>query len=139
VAQLKTTPNDADVDEFLNSVENEKRRRDAFAVKDLMAEVIGEKPEMWGNAIVGYGSYLYKPKSGSAYEWFKVGFSPRKQSLTLYIMDGFDGKEELLEKLGNHTTGNACLYIKDLDNVDLDVLSEVISRSVVHVEQQNAS
>lgn len=138
MAELKTQRNDGDVDAFLNSVDNEIRRRDAFAVRDLMAEITGEKPEMWGNSIVGYGAYTYKPKSGGAvHEWMKVGFSPRKQSLTLYIMDGFTEYEPLLEDLGPHSTGKACLYIKNLEKVDSDVLRELISRSVEAVEERS--
>jgi len=139
MAELKTTRNDADVDAFLDSVDNETRRRDAFTMKDLIADVTGETPEMWGNAIVGYGPYRYTPKSGGAeHEWFKVGFSPRKQYLTLYIMDGFDGYQELLGRLGSHTTGKACLYIKDLEKVDKNVLTELITRSVARVEELQA-
>ena len=140
MAEIKTTRNDADVDEFLNSVDNDARRRDAFAMKDLMAAATGEKPEMWGTSIVGYGPYRYTPKAGGAeYEWFKVGFAPRKQSLTLYIMDGFAAYDELLGKLGKHTTGKACLYVKNLDDVDIEVLSELITRSVSQVESREYS
>ena len=138
MAELKTTRNDGDVDEFLRSIDNARRRRDAATVKDLMAEVTGEKPEMWGQSIVGYGPFRYRPKSGGAeHEWFKVGFSPRKQSLTLYIMDGFGEYDELLSRLGPHSTGKSCLYIKDLEKVDIDVLAELITRSVAHVEERN--
>ena len=137
MAELKTTRNDGDVDLFLQSVDNDTRRRDALAVRDLMTEITGEDPQMWGDSIVGYGPYVYRPKSGGAeHEWFKVGFSPRKQSLTLYIMDGFDDYDQLLSKLGPHTTGKSCLYIKDLEKVDGDVLAELISRSVRHVEER---
>lgn len=139
MAELKTSRNDGDVDAFLDSVDNETRRRDALVMKDLMADITGEKPEMWGNSIVGYGAYTYKPKSGgSLNEWMKVGFSPRKQSLTLYIMDGFSDYESLLGQLGNHSTGKACLYIKDLNNVDMDVLKNLITASVAAVEERTA-
>jgi hypothetical protein len=138
VAEIKTTRSKRDVDEFLDSVANERRRRDAKAMKLLMADLTGEEPEMWGSSIVGYGPYRYKPKSGGAeHEWFKVGFSPRKQSLTLYIMDGFGEHDDLLGRLGDHTTGKSCLYIKDLEEVDLEVLSELITRSVAYVEERN--
>jgi hypothetical protein len=130
---LKTTRNDNDVDEFLNSVENDLRRRDALAIKDLMAEVTGCKPEMWGTAIVGFCPSIYKPKSGAEQEWFKVGFSPRKQSLTLYLASGFRD-DPLLERLGSHTTSKACLYIRNLDKVDIDVLRELIRNSVASAE-----
>lgn len=139
MAELKTKRNDADVDEFLDSVENQTRRRDALAIRDLMAEVSGEKPEMWGDSIVGFGPYVYRPKSGGAeHEWFKVGFAPRKQALTLYIMDGFQDYEALLSKLGPHSTGKSCLYIKNLEKVDTEVLTELVKRSVAHVEARTA-
>ena len=138
MAELKTTRNDGSVDEFLASVDNEKRKRDALVIRDLMAEVTGDEPEMWGTSIVGYGPYSYTPKAGGAkHEWFKIGFSPRKASLTLYIMDGFSEYETLLGRLGSHSTGKACLYIKDLDQVDPVVLRELITRSVAAVEARN--
>lgn len=134
MAELKTTRNDGDVDAFLDSVDNEVRRRDALTIKELMTNITGEKPEIWGTSIVGFGPYRYKPKSGSETEWFKVGFSPRKQSLTLYIMDGFSEYEGLLGRLGPHSTGKSCLYIKDLCQVDSEVLSELITRSFAQFE-----
>ncbi|MGD2100766.1 MAG: DUF1801 domain-containing protein [Acidimicrobiia bacterium] len=139
MAELKTTRNDADVDEYLHGVDNQTRRRDALAIRDLMAQVTGEKPEMWGDSIVGFGPYAYRPKSGGAeHEWFKVGFAPRKQALTLYIMDGFDDYDALLSKLGPHSTGKSCLYIKNLEKVDTEVLTELVKRSVAHVEARIA-
>lgn len=140
MAELKTTRNDGDVNEFLENVEDDGRRRDAMAVRDLMRNITGEEPQMWGESIIGYGPYVYRPRSGGAeHEWFKVGFSPRKQSLTLYIMDGFDDYDQLLSNLGPHSTGKSCLYIKDLEKVDSDVLAELIRRSVRHVEERNSS
>lgn len=136
MAQLKTTRNDGDVDAFLHGVEDARRRRDALRMRKLMAEITGEKAEMWGDSIVGYGSYRYRTKAGGAeHEWFKVGFSPRKASLTLYIMDGFSEYEELLSRLGNHSTGKACLYLKDLEQVDEGTLEEIITRSVAAVDK----
>ncbi len=135
MSEIKTSRHEADIDEFLNSVDDDVRRRDALVMKDLMSRLTGEHPRMWGRAIVGYGTYPYRPKSGGEREWFKVGFSPRKQALTLYLMDGFGDYDSLLEKLGKHTTGKACLYIKNLDDVDTDVLSELIERSVTHIEE----
>ena len=89
MSELKTQQNDGDVDAFLNSVDNETRRRDAFAVKEKMTRLSGEQPMMWGDSIIGFGSYAYKNRSGKESQWMKIGFSPRKQSMTLYIMDGF--------------------------------------------------
>lgn len=140
MAQPKTVRNDGDVDAFLQSVENERRRDDALEMRDLMADITGEQPQMWGDAIVGYGPYLYTPASGGqAHEWFKTGFSPRKAALTLYLMDGFDGYQDLLARLGPHSTGRSCLYVKDLNKIDRDVLTELISRSVTALEARIAS
>lgn len=138
MAELKTTENDGNVDEFLASVENEVRRRDAIRTKDLMARLSGDEPRMWGSSIVGFGHRTYRTKSGGESEWFKIGFSPRKQSLTLYIMDGFDDYESLLGQLGPHTTGKSCLYVKDLEKVDEEVLEDLISRSLAHVGAQDS-
>lgn len=135
MAERKTNRNDGDVDAFLSSVDTETRRRDAMTVRDLMSNITGEEAEMWGNSIVGFGPYTYQPKAGGAeQEWFRVGFSPRKASLTLYIMDGFSEYHALLAKLGQHSTGKAYLYIRDIDETDTDVLTEIITRSVAAVE-----
>ena len=137
MAERKTMRNAGDVDEFLETVENETRKRDAAAVREMMQAITGNEAEMWGSSIVGFGPYNYRPKAGGAeQEWFKVGFSPRKAALTLYIMDGFSEYRSLLERLGPHSTGKACLYIKDLEKVDTDVLREIISRSVAAVNER---
>ena len=138
MAELKTRRNDGDVEAFLNSVEDEKRRKDAFAVLDLMKRVTGEEPEMWGASIVGFGSYHYRYESGREGDWFTAGFSPRKQALTLYIMSGTSKHEELFARLGTYTTGKSCLYIKELEDIDLDVLEKLIEASVDHVSGNRA-
>ncbi|HEU4319823.1 MAG TPA: DUF1801 domain-containing protein [Acidimicrobiia bacterium] len=138
MAELKTTRSDSSVDDFLDSVDNQTRKRDALVVRDLMSEITGEKAEMWGTSILGYGRYRYTPKGGGAeHEWFKVGFSPRKASLTFYIMDGFSEYDTLLGQLGSYSTGKSCLYIRDLDEVDLVVLRELITSSVAAVDGRN--
>jgi hypothetical protein len=133
MAELKTQQNDGDVDAFLNSVDNETRRRDAFVVKEMMSRISGEEPKMWGSSIVGYGEYSYKNRSGKESRWMKIGFSPRKQSMTLYIMDGFTDYQSLLGGLGPHGTGKSCLYIRDLEKVDHDVLEKLINSSLEHI------
>lgn len=139
MAEIKTTRNDGDVDEFLNSVENDRRREDAFTVKEIMTRLSGEEALMWGTAIVGFGPYMYKPAAGgSEREWFKIGFSPRKQSMVLYIMDGFKSYDSLLGGLGPHSTGKSCLYIKNVEKVDRDVLEQLISESLKAVEERIA-
>ncbi len=129
MSDVKTKKNEASVEGFLKSVENEKRREDSFVVLDLMKEVTGEKPTMWGTSIVGFGSYHYKGASGREGDWMKVGFSPRKQNMTLYIMDGFGSYDSLLDKLGKYKTGKSCLYINKLEDVDQTVLRELVKQS----------
>jgi len=138
MAELKTKRNTGNVEAFLGSVANQKRRQESFTVLELMKKVTGKKPEMWGDSIVGFGSYHYKYASGRESDWFLVGFSPRAQNLTLYIMAGFDTYETLLGKLGKHTTGKSCLYIKNLEDVDMDVLKELVRRSAEHMEKAYA-
>jgi hypothetical protein len=99
--------------------------------------VTGEQPQMWGTSIVGFGSYHYKYKTGRQGDWFLTGFSPRKQALTLYIMSGFDGYDDLMSRLGKFTTGVACLYVKKLDDIDLGVLRELVRKSAAHVAGTN--
>jgi hypothetical protein len=133
MAELKTQPNDGSVEAFLESVENQRRREDAFTVLGLMKRVTGEEPVMWGPSIIGFGTYHYKYESGREGDWFVAGFSPRKQSLTLYIMSGFSKHDELMGKLGKYKTGKSCLYINRLDDVDMKVLEELVRSSVEHV------
>ncbi len=137
MAELKTQKNDASVTDFLNTVENENRRRDAFTILKLMQEVAGEEPTMWGSSIIGFGKYHYKYASGREGEWMLVGFSPRKQNLTLYIMSGFDQYDQLLANLGKYKTGKSCLYINKIEDVDLDVLRELVRQSVAHMISSN--
>lgn len=128
--ELKTQPTDASVDDFLDGVADPARREDAKAVCALMREVTGQEPQMWGPAMVGFGRYSYTYASGRSGEWFVVGFSPRKQNLTLYLMDGFSERDELLSRLGKHTTGKSCLYVKRLADVDSGVLRELVAASM---------
>lgn len=137
MAELKTQPNDQSVDDFLNRVENEVKQQDSFAIKELMQEVTAAEPIIWGDSIIGFGRYHYKYASGREAEWFLTGFSPRKQKLTLYIMSGFEEYDELLGKLGKHSTGKSCLYVKKLADVDQDVLRELVSKSVAHMKETN--
>jgi hypothetical protein len=103
----------------------------------LMQEVTGELPKMWGDSIVGFGTYHYKGASGREGDWMLTGFSPRKQNLTVYIMTGFQDSQVLLGKLGKHSTSVSCLYIKKLADVDKEVLRELVSRSVAHMRASN--
>lgn len=130
MAEIKTQQNEGSVKDFLDSVENEKKREDSKVILELMRSVTGDEPSMWGDSIIGFGSYQYKYASGREGDWFQTGFSPRKQNLTLYIMPGFDRYDELLSKLGKYKTGKSCLYINKLEDVDLDVLKELVKESV---------
>jgi nucleoid DNA-binding protein len=127
VAEPKTQKNTANVTDFLAAVADPKRRADAEAVTALMAEVTGATPTMWGTSIVGFGSYRYRYGSGREGEWPAVGLSPRKASLTVYVSAGFDGYDDLLARLGPHSTGKSCLYIKRLSDVDEGVLRELVA------------
>ena len=138
MSEPKTKKNEASVEGFLKSVENEKRREDSFVVLDLMKEVTGEEPTMWGTSIVGFGSYHYKGASGREGDWMKVGFSPRKQSMTLYIMDGFGSYDSLLKDLGKYKTGKSCLYINKMEDVDQSVLRDLIKQSFASVSDHSA-
>ena len=129
MAENKTQKTGASVDEFLTSVENKRRREDGVVVLEMMKEITGLEPEMWGPSIIGFGDHHYRYESGREGDIFLTGFSPRKQSLSLYIMDGFDGRDDLLSRLGKHRKGASCLYINKLADVDMGVLRELIRRS----------
>lgn len=136
MAEPKTKQNDGDVEAFLNSVDNDRRRRDAFTVNEIMTRLSGEQPKMWGASIIGFGEYPYTNASGKESTWMKIGFSPRKQAMTLYIMDGFDHYDEVLGELGPHSTGKSCLYIKDVEKVDRAVLEDLITRSLTFINDR---
>jgi hypothetical protein len=133
MAELKTKRNEQSVTAFLNTITDERKRRDAFAIAALMEQITKAKPAMWGSSIVGFGSYHYTYASGREGDWPIIGFSPRKQNLTLYIIPGFESYGELLGKLGKHKTGKACLYINTLEDVHLPTLKALIEQSVNHM------
>ena len=135
-AKNKTIENNQDVLQFLNNVEDPKRRKDSIKLLEIITELTNLKPKMWGSSIVGFGKYHYKYATGREGEFMKTGFAPRKQSLTLYIMPGFDRYEESLKMLGKYTTGKSCLYIKKLEDVNIDVLKQLISESVDYMTQK---
>jgi hypothetical protein len=128
MAEMKTKRNKKSVQKFLKGLENRKRAEDAMVVVEIMKEVTGLKPEMWGEFIIGFGTYGYTYESGRSGEVPIVGFSPRKASLTFYIRRD----EALLKKLGKHKTSKACLYITRLEDVDLKVLRQLIKKSYEH-------
>ena len=139
MSDLKTQQNENDVFEFLESVANQQRKEDAFKILSLMTEIVGEEPKMWGTSIIGYGNYHYKYASGREGDWFLTGFSPRKQNLSLYIMAGFDEYDDLMGKLGKYKTGKSCLYINKLTDIDIDVLKELVTKSVAHMIETTQS
>jgi len=139
MAEPKTKPTGKSVDKFINSIKEDGRREDCFAVARLMEEVTGFKPQMWGESIVGFDSYHYKYASGQEADWPVTGFSPRKQNLTLYIMTGAEKQQELLKKLGKHTSTNSCLYLKRLDDIHLPTLKKLVRESVKITKKRHPS
>lgn len=125
--ELKTKLNDASVIDFLNKVEHEQKKKDAFVLLDLFTEITKEEAKMWGGSIIGFGQYHYKYASGQEGDWMRVGFSPRKANLTLYVLCyNQNNFQELLDKLGKYKAGKGCLYINKLADVDVEVLKELI-------------
>jgi len=124
-----TTPTDGDVDAYLASVADDRRRADAREVLTLMREVTGAEPRLWGTSLIGFGRQPYRTADGKEREWFAVGLAPRKAALTLYGLTYYGSNEDLLARLGPHTTGKGCLYVKRLDAVDREVLTELVARA----------
>jgi uncharacterized protein DUF1801 len=132
MAELKTKATRASVTGFIDAIGDEGRRRDCRTLVKMMKKATRAQPKMWGPSIVGFGDYHYKYDSGREGDWFRAGFSPRKDALTLYLMSGlgWPDRADLMSKLGKHKTGKGCLYIKQLSDVDVRVLERLISRSV---------
>lgn len=139
MSEPKTQPNEGDVMAFLDKVEDNQKRQDSYDLLNLMKELTGHEPKMWGDSIVGFGTYHYRYASGREGDWMLTGFSPRKQSLSVYIMCGFQQVENQMKQLGKHKTGASCLYIKKLSDVDLDVLSGIISESIRQLKEKYGS
>lgn len=133
--ELKTKPTDESVEAFIDSVENDRRRSDAKVLLKLFTEVTGEKAVLWGNSIIGFGTYSYKTKSGCAGDWMVTGFSPRKQSMSIYLMCGVDSLQKSLDALGKHKAGKGCIYVNNLDDIDLSVLKELIVETVAEIRK----
>ncbi len=133
--ELKTKKNEASVEDFLNSIENEERRSDGFRVLEMFKRITGEEPKMWGPAIIGFGDSKYKYPDGREIDWMTAAFSPRKQNLTLYVVCGSPKQPALLEKLGKHSTSVSCLYIKRLKDIDEKVLESIIKDSYQYTKK----
>ncbi len=134
MAELKTKATNQSVEKFLKSIPDEQRRKDCFTVLEMMKKATGTEPKMWGESIVGLGDFRYRA-GGKENEWFMMGFSPRKQNLTLYLMCGLAKHSALMKKLGKHKTGKGCLYLNKLEDVDLSVLQKMIEDSTTFAEK----
>ncbi|MEP1740605.1 MAG: DUF1801 domain-containing protein [Kangiellaceae bacterium] len=129
MSDLKTTTTKKSPKEFIQSIEHPTRQQDSLILLECFSRITGEPAVMWGTAIIGYGSYHYVYASGREGDWMKTGFSPRKNYISVYLMNGFSRFDELLSKLGKHKHGKSCLNINKLADVDMDVLEELISES----------
>ncbi len=135
--EVKTKPTGEDVESFLSAISDEKKRRDCFTLLEMMRQITNTEPKLWASSMVGFGDHHYKYASGHEGDTFIIGFSPRKQYLTLYILAGFEGEQQLLEKLGKHKTGKGCLYINTLEDVHLPTLRSLIQHSLEHKRKNN--
>jgi hypothetical protein len=129
MAELKTQKNDDSVDDFIAGIDDDRKREDSRTLVGMMREITGEEPHMWGPSIIGFGDQHYKYESGREGDWFKIGFSPRKQNLTLYVTDYIPQDDPLMANLGKYTTGKACIYVQRLEDVDTGVLEKLVKRS----------
>lgn len=138
MAELKTKQNTADVSEFINQfADSEQKRKDSFELLKLMQDITGYEPKMWGQSIIGFGSYHYKSeKSRQEGDWFLIGFSPRKAAISLYVYTGAKEHEYLLEGLGKFKMGQACLYIKKLADINQDVLKKIMKATIDHLQKK---
>lgn len=132
LVEIKTKPTSSSIADFINSIPGEQKRKDSQIILELMEKATKEKPKMWGSSIIGFGNVRYKsPATGREVDWFKVGFSPRKANVSLYL--GLDIRQhaEVLSKLGKHKTGVGCLYINKLEDVDIKILEKMIEAAAV--------
>ena len=133
---MKTIPNKISVKEFIEAVSNEKRKADAYQMLQFLEELTGLKPQMWGQSIVGFGSYHYVYDSGREGDMMLTGFSPRKQNLAVYIMNGCDRYKEALKRMGPHKVGKSCLYLKNFQDIDLNILKDIIKDSIQFMQKK---
>ncbi|WP_460219074.1 DUF1801 domain-containing protein [Psychroserpens sp. MEBiC05023] len=126
MSYLKTKENDADVMAFLNAIDDEQKKADSIKLLKMFEDVSGYEAKLWGNRIIGFGKYIYKTKAGKEGEWFLTGFAPTKSNLSLHLMFGLEDESHALSKLGKHSIGKGCLYIKTLSDVDIDILKGIV-------------
>jgi hypothetical protein len=136
MAELKTKKTEESVEDFLNRITDEKKRQDSFTILELMKKETRGEARMWGPSIIGFGDYRYKYSDGHEIDWFVAGFSPRKQNLTLYLFGGYERYQDLMKKLGKYKNGKSCLYIKKIEDIDLQVLRELVRQSVAHARKK---
>jgi hypothetical protein len=133
LVEIKTKPTSASVEEFINNISDEQKRKDSFVLLELMKKATGEEPALWGNGTVGFGNVRYKsPATGREVNWFRIGFAARKANLSLHLTLDIKKQTAMLEKLGKHKTGVGCLYINKLEDVDIEVLKQLIDTSLNH-------
>ncbi len=131
LAEIKTKPTTESVEDFINAIPDEQKRKDSFMLLEMMKKASGEEPVLWSSSIIGFGIKRYKsPATGREVDWLEIGFSPRKANLSLYLTSGINKHAAALEKLGKHKTGAGCLYINKLEEVDLEVLKGIVDASM---------
>lgn len=138
MADMKTIPTRASVDKFLKGITDDRKRADCYQILELLKKTTKAEPKMWGTSIVGFGKYHYVYESSREGDSFIIGFSPRKQNITLYIMGGFDQFEDLLQQLGKHSTGKSCLYINKLEDINRNILKKLINKSMKAAEKNSS-
>ena len=132
LVEIKIKPTTASVVDFINNVKDEQKRKDSFVLLEMMKKATGEEPVLWSSSVIGFGNKRYKsPATGREVDWLRIGFSPRKANLSLYISIGIKEHASALKKLGKHKTGVGCLYINKLEEIDLKVLKEIIDASLI--------
>ena len=134
--QNKTQATDASVEDYIAQIEHPKRRRDSFTLLELMKRLTGDEPKLWGPSIIGFGQYHYKYASGREGDFMRTGFAPRKANMVVYIMPGYRDYGEQLARLGKHKIGKSCLYLTDLEKVDINVLEEIIADSLKYMQEK---
>ncbi len=126
---LVNTETNKNVPDFIDAITNKRRQADSRVLLQVIQEITGKEPKIWGVSIIGFGKYKYQRKNGDEFEWFNVGFSPGKAHLSIYVMYNINEEKDLLQQLGPHKTGKGCLYIKKLEDIDMEVLKTIIAKS----------
>lgn len=135
MAKTKTAETSISVNDFINTIKDETKRKDSFTLIDLIKKQTGLEPKMWGPSIVGFGSYHYKYETGHEGDSPLVGFSPRAAAISLYLSAQLQNREQLLNKFGKHTTGKGCIYIKKLSDINIEILQKMIGNHIAHIKK----